>query len=292
MGITNIVPKTVRIDSNNNVGIGTNSPSDIAGFTSLTLNSPTNGGLLDIQNNGTTVGRFTVLNNEFNLIAPGSFPINFFTDSAERIRITSAGNLGIGTTVPSSNVSIGTTASVSTASPITLDLGGTFSSTAGSNAKLKIYWDGTATYGLGASSGLFNYLAPSSGGHGWYSGTTQRMSLTNLGNVGMLASDTNGVRISSLSQVTLADDATLQLDLGTAGGLIISAYDPGAGIGSLWYCVYTNTAFRLVASTSTAAADTDGNLCVFKNANAHTVTLKNRLGASKNIRIAIMAAQA
>jgi hypothetical protein len=104
------------------------------------------------------------------------------------------------------------------------------------------------------------------------------------------ASDIAGIRISSSSSVSLADDATLALSLGVAGALLISAYDQGAGIGGLWLCNYTNTAFLLAATASTAATDLDTNLCVFKSVNSHTVTLRNRLGSTKSISIAIFGA--
>lgn len=128
-----------------------------------------------------------------------------------------------------------------------------------------------------------NILSFAIGGSGRYS----------LGSNGFygISSDTNGIRIASASQISLASEASLTISIGTAGSLLILAYDPGAGIGSVWFCVYTNTAFRLAATTSTAATDSAGTLCVFKSANSHTVTLRNRLGSTKNIRIAILGAQ-
>ena len=43
----------MRIDSTGNVGIGTTSPNSYSGYTALTLNHATNGGLLDFERNGT-----------------------------------------------------------------------------------------------------------------------------------------------------------------------------------------------------------------------------------------------
>jgi len=67
--------------------------------------------------------------------------------------VSSSGQVGIGTTNPISRLQIGTLASTSTATPETLNLGGTFSSTAGSNVKLRVYDDGSAIGGMSVSSG-------------------------------------------------------------------------------------------------------------------------------------------
>jgi len=104
------------------------------------------------------------------------------------------------------------------------------------------------------------------------------------------ATDIAGIRISSNSTVSLANDSSLTISLTTAGALLISAYDQGSGTGSLWLCNYTNTAFLLAATSLTAATDTAGSLCVFKSANSHTITLRNRLGTTRNISIAIFGA--
>jgi hypothetical protein len=110
----------MRIDSSGNVGIGTSSPGtklDVAGgilrsTASAAFNpaitvrsdaSATNWARLDFQNQNIAGEGFIYLDNAgtFNIrnnIA--GQPIRFYSEANERMRITSAGNVGIGTTAP------------------------------------------------------------------------------------------------------------------------------------------------------------------------------------------------
>jgi hypothetical protein len=89
-----------------NVGIGTTSPAAYSGFTNLALNNATNGGVLDFMIGGvrthTIVGQTTSL-----LIrTETSLPLIFGTNATEFMRITSGGNVGMGTTSPSGKLSV------------------------------------------------------------------------------------------------------------------------------------------------------------------------------------------
>ena len=96
-----------------------------------------------------------------------------------------AKNLGIGTTSPSNNLQIGTQSVVSTTTPVTLSFGGTYSSTAGMNPKLKLFDDGGNFYGFGISSSQLDAIIPNGGNFAWYEGGAQKMILNNAGNVGI-----------------------------------------------------------------------------------------------------------
>jgi len=85
---------SITIDGSGNVGIGTSSPNAYSGYTSLTLDNATNGGIIDIERNGALVGEvFTTDANTFSLQAVGARAINFRTNNSERLRIDSDGHL-------------------------------------------------------------------------------------------------------------------------------------------------------------------------------------------------------
>ena len=95
------------------------------------------------------------------------------------------GNLGIGTTNPISRLQVGNLTSTSTATPETISLGGTFSNSAGSNIKLKVYEDVSSIGGMSVSSGQMEVNTWSNGKIAFYRGTTQTAIIDNVGNVGI-----------------------------------------------------------------------------------------------------------
>jgi hypothetical protein len=85
------------INSTGNVGINTTSPVSVAGQTSLTVNG-TNVGRYDIYVNGTHNSQYLSTSTELQIGSLVNIPFSFYTNSAERMRITAGGNLLIGTT--------------------------------------------------------------------------------------------------------------------------------------------------------------------------------------------------
>lgn len=98
--------------------------------------------------------------------------------SSSGIRVTSLGNqINLD---PTTNVAqIGNSTLSSTATPVTIDMGGTISSVAGTNLKLKLYNSGGTAIGFGVSNGKLDYVNASGAVHTFYDGSTVAATLSN-----------------------------------------------------------------------------------------------------------------
>ena len=95
----------VFVDASGNVGIGA-TPNSYAGYSTLTINNTT-GSELDFEVNGTLTSDIYTDSAAAYWTTRTAVPIVLRTNSTERLRITSAGNVGIGVTGPGSKLEVG-----------------------------------------------------------------------------------------------------------------------------------------------------------------------------------------
>ena len=113
----------------------------------------------------------------------------------------------------------------------------------------------------------------------FYTGNTERFRISAAG---VLQSTSRQVAlITHSTSVTFADDATLDVAAGTAGGGLLAIYNTNSGRHALFGVGYGAT-YLIGESHSNvfSASDTDGRVCVFNSGGDHTFTIKNRQGSS------------
>lgn len=91
---------TLVTTTGGNVGVGTSSPTNLAGYRSVTISSTT-GGWLEVTN-GTVRGALQNGSGDVTLETRSAHPLIFGINGAEKARIDSSGNLLVGTTSASS----------------------------------------------------------------------------------------------------------------------------------------------------------------------------------------------
>ena len=87
------------VDANGNIGVGTSSPANFAGFVTLAL-ADSSGAEVDFIKGSTVQGLVYNAGDIFYIESKSTVPTVFVTNGSERMRLTSAGLLGLGTASP------------------------------------------------------------------------------------------------------------------------------------------------------------------------------------------------
>jgi len=98
--------QAMTLDASGNLGLGTTVTTAISGgYTGFFMNG-SSGSNIDFRAGGTDYGRVQADVNGLLFAGLNSVPITFFTSGSERMRITSGGSVGIGTTSPTAKTHI------------------------------------------------------------------------------------------------------------------------------------------------------------------------------------------
>jgi hypothetical protein len=318
----------MRITSGGDVGIGTSSPSAILHISNANPQ-------LYLQYTGTSGGFNTAVNfldkngvinasignaleNDGVGVAAASLLLKTATGGtlSERMRITSGGNVGIGTTSPlgplevrAANrlVSADGILQVNTTNSQAIDLGGSisFGGMWQNSGTTPTEWAQiTGRKENSTDSNYAGYLAFATRPMGGVN--TERMRITSGGNVligttsdigeklrlngrigilGATVASGNSRSFMVRGSQDVADDATLSLNI-TNTSLVFIA-ENNTGTGALFFCGYHSATITKISDPSDifSTADTDGKLCIFKSAATDVATVRNRLGSTKNITV-------
>lgn len=210
------------IKSTGNVGIGTTSPISASGYTGFTVYNATTGGIIQTTN-GTVDTRIQISSTAGYLGVFSNHDAIFVTNATERMRITSSGNVGIGTTSPGTTLHVlGGAAPVIFAGNST-----TFYTTYRYNTSTDVGYIGN---GQGVASGggqtdfgfqaLGNMLFAAGGG-------AERMRITSGGNVNI----TNGTITTGVSISIAAINTAYVLRAGAYSGLVVIRDNTNGGSG-------------------------------------------------------------
>ena len=213
----------MRIDSSGNVGIGTSSPATIVHAQKSSGNTyyRAQNNLANVDFGVDGAGTGILWNN-------GNYPLAFGTNNTERMRITSGGAVGIGTSTPSTRLDV----SVAGAEGINLV------NAASLDSPRLFFTNSNGTGNSAVISGANGDFRFGTGGTVGASSGTERMRITTNGNVGIGTSSPGG----ALSVAT-GINALQVMYFGTTNGRMLGKFFANGGVGAKTINLLTITSF-------------------------------------------------
>jgi hypothetical protein len=226
----------MRITSSGDVAIGTSTPLLTAsGRGNLTINGSSNS-LLSFGIGGASSGYIFSSSTALEVDAQNSRHIQFNTNGAERMRITSGGNVGIGTSSPNGNLEVS-----SAASTVFFRVGSTSSGNAGT---FDMYSSGTG----GFQAGTVGFNTGNSVPILFSIGATERMRITSGGYL-FINTSSSVAGVPAQIEMKYTGSATYGMNMRTTSGdgvPLSFLRSDGAQVGY----IYTTSAATLYSTTS------------------------------------------
>lgn len=188
-GVINIGSGQFYKDASGSIGVGTVSPTSIAGYGAITVNGSGSGSFLDLQTSGTLQARILSLPADLRINQIVSGSLSLWTTNTERMRIDSSGNVGVGTSSPSQKLDIASRVAFNTSNAYgriniarATDSGLTAlyiqgADNAGTANELSLVNAGGGGAAINITGGDLRFYASSN--------TTERMRIDSSGNVGI-----------------------------------------------------------------------------------------------------------
>jgi hypothetical protein len=221
-----------------------------------------------------------------NIYASNAYPMIFWTNGSQRMRIASDGTVGIGTTTINARLQVG--------------YGNSGPNTSGNMTQGVVFGEtaaGPVAIQIGSSGTPLNYINSgyaNNAGVGVpfaiYTGGTERMRILANGITQCTAAGTLGPYFRAGNINSVANNGTVTVTSDTAGGALVCVYNPGSGVGGVFWANYSSTVTKIAGDGE--ATDTGVSFAVYKSAGSHLTTFKNRDGGTSNYSIAVYSAYA
>lgn len=190
------IGKKIQVGNSSSVSTATPTELNMGGTYADTVDSSK--AKWKLYDDGTPANIFGIgiTSGQFNFFTSTTGEFHWYHGTTEMMKLS-----GAATTVSTINsplallpadayLTIGTATATSTATPVYMDLGGTYADTiTASKAKWKLYNDGSgasSVYGIGITAGQFNFFKSAGGTYNWYFNDVEKMRLTGSGQLGIL----------------------------------------------------------------------------------------------------------